>query len=751
MTMQSPSRAARIAALLGLVAALAACSSSEDRARDHVAKARAYLAENRRAEAKLELRSALRFDPLLVEAHNNLAKIELVDGNVSIALTHMSEAYRLDPTDSEAVLQLASTLQGINPDQSEALIEGVIVREPKNAAGYIGRSKFALLQGRIQAAAVDARRAMRLAPDDPRTDWHYGTVMQAVIRKEQLMGEDVEDSARMSVLSAFQRYIEKGGPVPWAAQIEQARVLAAWPGFSEQASGLFRFAVERTLEEGSAEDQLAAVAQAVRYARSVRDDELLEWALELKVELKPQDAHSWRQLADLRSRTRRDPQEVWDRALTQQADNPQLHLEYARFLTFKWRLDDALAHLQSNADEGVDPPLLLSAVASTQLAAGRGKDAARTIARLEQQHPNHPRTVLGRAQLDLREGKVRRAVANLTHLVEQYPDPDAYRLIARAHEVSNDPDAALAAIEKAIESRRRFNYDDQSTRARLLAANGRWSESISQLFAMREHTPLSDAELVLLARCQYENGQTKHARKALEDLLAKREPNAEAVLEYARREGLRPGGATLARRTLEALLSRSPQNWAVIVELTRLDLAAEQKAEALARLDRVVAANGDATPGRIRLLRARVSAETGREAGTIQDARLAFESQPRLRGALELLVALYVRKSQIDEAVAATEEARRVGAFDQDRRLLLGRLYRVQGHDAKALATFQAALKRDASDPSLYYEMGLSLKSLDRADEAVAAFEKALSIDTNFPEANDARRALEGTRSAGAS
>ena len=57
----------------------------------------------------------------------------------------------------------------------------------------------------------------------------------------------------------------------------------------------------------------------------------------------------------------------------------------------------------------------------------------------------------------------------------------------------------------------------------------------------------------------------------------------------------------------------------------------------------------------------------------------------------------------------------------------------------------------DASDPSVYYEMGLSLKSLDRADEAVAAFEKALSIDTNCPEANDARRALEGTRSAGAS
>jgi tetratricopeptide (TPR) repeat protein len=46
----------------------------------------------------------------------------------------------------------------------------------------------------------------------------------------------------------------------------------------------------------------------------------------------------------------------------------------------------------------------------------------------------------------------------------------------------------------------------------------------------------------------------------------------------------------------------------------------------------------------------------------------------------------------------------------------------------------------------LHYHLGLTLHAMDRNQEAVAAFEKALALDSDFPEAVDARRQLEEAR-----
>jgi tetratricopeptide (TPR) repeat protein len=417
----------------------------------------------------------------------------------------------------------------------------------------------------------------------------------------------------------------------------------------------------------------------------------------------------------------------------------------------EWRLDEALAYLEAKALEGIDPPMLLSAKISTQLAAKRVEAAAKTVARLERDHRNHPRTVLSRAQLNIRQGQMKKAVRSLRSLVEQSPDPDVYLLLARAEAISGNSGRALAALNKAISASPFFNYEAQSERARMLAGHGKWKAAIRNLIAMRDRTPLAPEDQALLARCRYANGEELHGRKLLESLLDKPRPPASAVIEYARREAGSEEGARIAKRELLRLLRPRPTNWEALQALTRLDLAEGRGQEALARLDQTFARDPGAVPPPMRLMRARVSAELGREAGTLADAREAFETQPRLRGALEFLVVLQLREGRVDEAIAFAEEARRVGAFDSDRRILLGRLYQMKGRDAEALAIFERAVSEQAADPSLYFHLGLTLRSLDRADEAAQAFEKALSISTNFPEADEARRALEGARSAGAS
>lgn len=751
MTTRSRGRAAPAVALLGVLALVVACSDADERARTHIEKGAAYVAESKFAEARLEFQNALRFDPQSVEANNQMAAIEFEVGNYVAALARMNEAYRLDPTDSEASLHLASMLQADRPDRAEALVEAVIEREPDNVAGYIGRSDFALGQGRMRAAGVAARKAMEVAPKDPRADWQFGYVLQAMIREGQLTGEPVEDSVYESALAAFERYIAKGGPAPWNAQVEEARIMAAWKGNTPEAAAQFRIALDHSLKDGRHRDQRQAAARTAAFARSTRNHDLREYALEVLVELEPRDYASWRKLADLRKRGRKDPEPTWQQLLTLRPDDPRAHIEYARFLISQWKLDEALAYLAMKADAGVDPPMLRGAIASTQIAARRIEDADRTIVRLEQDHPGHSRTIQGRAQLDIRQGRIRKATRDLRQLAEQQPDADAYLLLARAEMISGNSDAALAAVDKAIEARPVFAYEEHRLRARLQTGKGEYRDAIKSLDAIRDRMSLSNDDQVLLARCYYENGQPRHGRELLEELLAERRPPAEAVLEYTRREDSSVEGAEIARRALDDLLRREPRNWEALREVTRLDLAADRKTQALERVDRIVARTRHETSAQVRLLRAKVSAEAGREEGTIADSRAAFEAEPRLRGALEFLVALHLRKGELDAALAAVEEADRAKAMDPSRRLLLGRLYQMKGRDADAVETFERALVADQTNPSLYYHMAMALQALDRSEEATQALEKALSLGSSFPEANDAKRALEGTRSAGAS
>jgi tetratricopeptide (TPR) repeat protein len=739
------------AAVLLLWLGAAACTSDESRARAHLEKANEFLESGQRAEATLEYRSALRFDPRSVEANNRLAEIELANGNLRAALAYMQEAYRLDPTDSDAALNLAGLLRGEQPDRAEALVEAVIEREPDNPAGYVGRSAIALERGQVREAVVAARKAMEIAPDDPAVDWNYGYVLQGMIRQHQITGELVEESVYTEALNSFERYIAKGGEAPWNAQIEEARIMAAWPTKGREAAAMFRIALQNALDNGSRADRLRAASQTAGFAREVNDADLLEWSLERLLELEPRDLRSWHALSDVYQRSRRDPQEVWKRLLETLPDDPQAHIEYARFTVHQWKLDEALAYLEAKAAEGIDPPMLLAAIASTQIAAGRLPDARATVRRLERDHPSAPRTAIARAQLDMRQGQVPKAARSLRQLTEQHPLPEAFRLLARAEEVLDREEEALAAINRAIELTPYFSYDDQRVRARLLAASGDCPGSVRNLLAIREQMPLADDDQVLLARCRYEAGSAVYARKLLSDLLATRRPPIEAILLFSQRESGDPESAQLARRELETFLRRQPRHWDAVRELTRLDVAEGRRKIALERLDRLFAANRKDVPAPVLLLRAQLSADEGREAGILEDAKAAFEAQPRLRGAFELLVTVYLRRSDVAAAIAAGEQAQRVGALDDSRRLLLGQLYRMGDRNEEALQLFEKAIAAGTEDPTLYYQMGLALRSLNRAEEAAQAFEKALSISTSFPEANDARRALEGTRSAGAS
>ena len=102
----------------------------------------------------------------------------------------------------------------------------------------------------------------------------------------------------------------------------------------------------------------------------------------------------------------------------------------------------------------------------------------------------------------------------------------------------------------------------------------------------------------------------------------------------------------------------------------------------------------------------------------------------------------------LDRALRLAEEAQRSIGLDASSADTVGFVYLKQGQPEAALEQFRQALELNEEQPSrleptLHYHLGLTLDALDRDEEAANAFEKALAIDADFPDAADARQRLE--------
>jgi tetratricopeptide (TPR) repeat protein len=105
----------------------------------------------------------------------------------------------------------------------------------------------------------------------------------------------------------------------------------------------------------------------------------------------------------------------------------------------------------------------------------------------------------------------------------------------------------------------------------------------------------------------------------------------------------------------------------------------------------------------------------------------------------------------LDRAAVLAEESRKVDDTDPRTADTLGFIYLRKGLHEAALHQFQYGLEMNGDRPGnlapmLHYHLGLTLRAMDRNPEAVAAFERALALDADFPEAVDARRLLEEAR-----
>ena len=120
------------------------CMSDADRAVSHIERAESLLAEGRRSEAVLELRSAIATDPKNADANARMATIMLENGSTMDALFFYREANRLDPGNTDTAVNLAILLRSEDAGRAALLLEDAIRRDPNNPLVYVGIAELQL-------------------------------------------------------------------------------------------------------------------------------------------------------------------------------------------------------------------------------------------------------------------------------------------------------------------------------------------------------------------------------------------------------------------------------------------------------------------------------------------------------------------------------------------------------------------------------------------------------------------------------
>lgn len=806
-----------LVALALSAACLAACASDEEKFATHMERAEGYLAEDKTKEALIEYRSALQIDPKNAEVNHRIADIMADAGGVSEAAFFYREAYRLDPERVDAAMKEAQLLLFTDTARTEQIIEEGLQRYPNVPIVHVARSQLALLKRDTEGALTAIMTGIQLAPDEPGVWRQLGAVHQARIRESRLVKkQEPDESVFRSAIKAFERADElSGGNL--GARIERARVFASWSGHAEEAEQAYRGVVELARSGGDDDVVLYAASVAGEYALRVGNIPMRKWALREMISVDDSRIPNWAELAQLE-----DGEAVYAELLAKRPEDPVAHSYYASFLMGKGKNQEAITHLTQVIDAGHGTAALWEQLLRIHLGQRNLPAARATYVQMADAHPDDPLTERAEARIALAERRRERAGQILRSLAGKSEAFETLRLLAFAEYANGNLPAAAAAIDRAIALTDSFSTEAVRLKARIHHDAEDWILALRTLrLLIGRNVVLTNNERLMRARVLYETSRRRLGREVLELLLAEPDAPPAAAVEFARREGkVRPNRAY---QHLEKAWSRAPLDNDVLSELMALDIQLGKPIASLRRLNGAIR-TGRANP-KILLMRAELLARAGNYDQAEADALRAFEAAPQLRGAVDLLLAIYTAQGRIDEARRSFEEAEEAGVLHAGARLLLGRLYLSAGdtqnaermfekvldeqpghagakndlafllaeegrdleralrlaqeaqedlgsnasaadtvgyvfyhkglHEA-ALQQFRYAIElaqktREGNLPAYHYHAGLTLRALGRENEAAQAFEKALEIDGDFRNADDARQQLEAARAAGPS
>jgi tetratricopeptide (TPR) repeat protein len=718
----------RLACLVaGTAWLLAACSSPEARFARHVERGEALAAQNRFVEAVLELRNALEIEPRNAELHDRIGDLLISQRAYKEAASYYRQAFALDPKRLDSALAEARLVSFVDPDRAKQLVALALERAPDDAEVQRTRAKVALARSDVAEALRAAQRAVELERDSAESWLELGAAQQALIRVRQLAGLRAGPEVFQAAIDAFAEVDRLRGGDTWA-QVQRARVFAAWAGHREEAIAMFRAAIENAKRRDDAQGRLVAAKAFDDFARAERNVPLRQESLREVVEADEQDFRAWDELmihSELGSVPRGE--EVCRELVAKRPEDPRAHRVYARYFTRKKQPAKTVAYLRGVIEGGVDSPLLWEELVNVHITGNQLADARAGFLEMSKRFPGDPVTRGIEARLALAEGRPADAAPILRELMKQRESVEGQRMLAMAEQRLGNLTEAVHAIDRAV-ALTTPKADLYRLKARIHFDAKQWASVIVAYRTVEGlGRRLSPRDALRRAIALYGYGRPDLGRLALEELLSAPDFPADVAIEYAHREG--SARFETAQGVLLEALSRSPGDPDLLEALAKLEGAAGRREQTLARLDAEIAA-GRAVP-RTLLLRARLLIAQGALDRAEADALRAFEAAPLLPGTADLLIEIYRRQGRLAEAQRSFEEAEAAGVLHVGARLLLARLQVGAGELEKGQQTLEKVVAEQPELPGprndLAYVLAARGEQLDRALELARSVQQAMS------------------------
>ena len=684
--------------LCALAMLVAGCGGAEDRKARYIEKGEQYFAQRNYEKARVEFRNALQIDPKDANARYHVGRVSERLQNPREAVGQYQAAIDADPTHvlARAALGRLYLLGGL-PDKAMALAEPGLTQHPDNAQLLTVRAGAKAHMRDVPGAFEDAEKAVQLAPDDEYAIALLASLYRQNARSDKAIEvvraglEKLSDSVDLRIVLAE---LELGQQRPAEAQQQLERVIELQPEDLSHRYRLTRFHLLNK-DVGAAE---RVMRETVKFA--------------------PESVEAKLALAELLAVHRGVAQaetELKAFAAAEQ-DDAQLQLALARFYETNRKTDAAEAVYREVIEAHKLKPDALTArnrLAALLLQKGQSEPAKKLIDAVLKENARDNDALALRGNLALARGDSSAAIADLRAVLRDQPSSvPVMRALARAHLQNNE----VALAEETLRAAAQANPTDRHLRlelSQLLTQSGRPEQARPVLEQLVSETPSDIAALESLFRVQASLRDVSAARVTAENIKRVRPDLPLGVyLEGAVNESEHKLDAAAA--AYQQALQIQPSAGEPLTAMIRIDLARKQPAQALARLDKVIAEQPDNVIARN--LKGELLTSRGEVDAAIATFNDAIAKAPQWWMPYRGLALAQIAGKRTDAAIEALErglKSTNAAALGTD----LAALYEKLGRPEDAIRVYESMVSHEPGSIAAANNLAMLLVSY-RSDQA---------------------------------
>jgi len=699
--------------------------SPEAKLAKHLSRGDEYMKDEKFREAAIEYRNAVKAVPGDAGAHWKLAKTSLEAKNIPMAFAEAQKTVELDPNNYDALGMLGEIYVVAGKKEEAAQIADNLVRNrPRDPEGYILQSGLAVRAGKVDEAIAKLKIAAELDPKRVRTQITIGNLYLS--KRDRKSAQEWYDKALAADPNSVEVHVTRGN-------------FFFASGERDEGEKEYRKAIELSKEK-----EKIRIALAEHYLFQGRMDDSEK---ELNAVIKEMNSQKARKvLAEIKLETGKvaDAKPIVDGILKENDKDLDGKYLMGRIALVENRLNDAKAIFGEvvKQDAGMAPARLYNGL--TEIRQGNVEVGRKEIEEAVKLDPTNARAQLVLGNVSMRSGAPAVAEKAALEVLRRNPsNAQAAALLADSYlarkEWQKGEQIYQAMIRQAPKSG--IGYLKMGLSRKLQGkpkdAAGFFAQAVEK--NPKDLTAVNEYVFALAAA-----KETAKAKKVLDETVAK-EPKNSSLWEISGRFLVASGSPAEGEAALLKAIELAPDFTSPYYQLAVMYARQKKFPEAEKRLAKVIETN-DKNVGAHALLGMVINSQGKIDAANKEYRKVLTLSPKHPLAANNLAANLADGGGNLDEALKFAQTAREAAPEDPRVADTLGWVYYKKGLIDSALPLLADAAGKAKANASIRYHHGMALAKKGKNKEAAAELKAALSLDPNFPGADDAKKTLESLK-----